>query len=209
MISLKLLRRRSGLPTQQSALTALWGLVCRTLGIAFTSRSMFSAWYDLVVMETQELEDSSLLNEREREAMFAWKESERKRKEHRLHACTLTDGLTQEHGNSVCACERARGCVFTLMDVLELILLNLLSCLVLWLHRGVWHGVSALMSFALVAYYAPPPTPPAFVLYTLFLSVSSFFQCLLLTCRAALWKHQLLLFTSITSNRKDTGTTVA
>lgn len=63
---------------------------------------MFSAWYDLVVMETQELEDSFLLNKRERVATFAWKESERKRKEHRLHACTLTDGLTQEHGNSVC-----------------------------------------------------------------------------------------------------------
>lgn len=84
--------------------------MCRTLGIAFTSRSMFSAWYDLVVMETQELEDSSLLNERESEAMFAWKESERKRKEHRSHACTLTDGLTQEHGNSVCV--RVSACHF-------------------------------------------------------------------------------------------------
>lgn len=57
LISLKLLRWWSGLPTQQSALTALWGLVCRTFGIAFTPRSMFSAWYDLVVMETHELED--------------------------------------------------------------------------------------------------------------------------------------------------------
>lgn len=54
LIFLKLLRWWSGLPTQQSAFT---GLVCRTLGIAFTPWSMFSAWYDRVVMETRELGD--------------------------------------------------------------------------------------------------------------------------------------------------------
>lgn len=87
-------------------------------------------------------------------------------------ACVHADGRTDTRAWQQCVrasarvrvtlCMCVRGCVFTLMDVLELILLNLLSCLVLRLHHGVSHGVSALMSFALVAlsaHFDPTPAP--------------------------------------------------
>lgn len=107
MISLTLLQRRSGLPTQQSALTALWGLVCRTLGIAFTPRSMFFC------MVWSCCHGDPRIGRLKKKRGDVCMEGVREKEKGAPLACVQTDGLTGAWQHCVCAClcVSARVCV--------------------------------------------------------------------------------------------------